>query len=306
MYVDYELLLTLLGVNAIGALGYYFTFSSGQLSMAHGAMFLLGGYAGGYLTATFDLPVVLALVVGFLVPAAIGAGLALALHRTRGLYFAVATLAFGGVVVEGVKHFPMVGGAFGLGGIPNFTTLPVVLVVLVVVVVAIWAFDRSPLRIAHAAARVDQDAAVVLGIDVRRTRGFAFAVGAGLAGVAGVLYAGSTTIITPTDGDFAQSLAFLLMVVIGGAHSWRGPLVGAAVWIALPELLRATDEWRMVVFGIAAIALMIWRPQGIVPRRIFRPHSRNRRSRRLGRGARPTGGEPAAGEDRAALSGRQR
>ena len=114
-------------------------------------------------------------------------------------------------------------------------------------------------------------AAVVLGIDVRRTRAMAFAVGGGICGVAGVLYAGSTTIITPTDGAFDQSLAFLLMVVIGGASSWRGPILGAAIWTALPELLRSTDEWRMVAFGAAAVVLMAWRPQGLIPRRILTP-----------------------------------
>ena len=74
----------------------------------------------------------------------------LALYRTRGLYFAVATLAFGGVVVEGAKHLEFLGGAFGLGGIPPYTTLPVVLVVLALLTLGVWAFDRSPLYVAHA------------------------------------------------------------------------------------------------------------------------------------------------------------
>ena len=271
MYLDYNLLFTLLGINAIGALGYYVTFSSGQFSMGHGAMYLIGGYAGGYFATKHGLPLVPSLVVGFLCSAVVGGLLAAALYRTRGLYFAVATLAFGGVVTEGAKHLSAIGGAFGLGGIPAFTTLPVVLIVLAIVALAVWSFDRSPLYLAHALARIDQDAAVVLGIDVRRTRAMAFAVGGGICGVAGVLYAGSTTIITPTDGAFDQSLAFLLMVVIGGASSWRGPILGAAIWTALPELLRSTDEWRMVAFGAAAVVLMAWRPQGLIPRRILTP-----------------------------------
>ena len=287
MYVDYELLLTLLGINAIGALGYYFTFSAGQFSMAHGAMYMIGGYAGGYLAVRLGLPAFPALLAGFVVAAVIGGLLAVALHRTRGLYFAVATLAFGGVLTEGVKHLSFLGGAFGLGGIPPFTTLPLVLIVLVVVALALWAFDRSPLYVSHAASRSDQDAAVILGINVRRTRGFAFAVGGGIAGMAGVLYAGSTTIVTPQDGGFSQSLAFLLMVIIGGANSWRGPILGAVIWTALPELLRFTDEWRMVLFGAAAIALMVWRPQGLIPRWVFGPRSRRRISRLVGRGPAP-------------------
>ncbi|ALJ19250.1 hypothetical protein AOA12_04770 [Microbacterium sp. No. 7] len=116
-----------------------------------------------------------------------------------------------------------------------------------------------------------------MGIDVARTRGIAFAIGGGIAGMAGVLYAGFTTIVSADTGSFTHSLAFLLMVVIGGANSWRGPILGAAIWTAMPELLRATDEWRMVVFGVAAIAIIVWRPQGIIPRRIFRPRRAERR-----------------------------
>ena len=287
MYIDYELLLTLLGINAIGALGYYVTFSSGQFSMAHGAMYAMGGYTGGYLAVTYGLPLVPALLAGFLAAAVTGGGLAAALYRTRGLYFAVATLAFGSVITEGLKHIDFLGGAFGLGRIPPFTTLPVVLVVLGLVILAVWSFDRSPLYLAHAASRIDQDGAVVLGINVRRTRAFAFAVGGGISGVAGVLYAGSTTIVTPANGAFAQSLAFLLMVVIGGANSWRGPILGALIWTGLPELLRSTDEWRMVTFGVAAIVLMAWRPQGLIPRRIFGPDTRDRFKRLVRRSAVP-------------------
>jgi branched-chain amino acid transport system permease protein len=283
MFIDWELLLTILSINAIGALGYYFTFSSGQFSMAHGALFVIGGYTAASLaTVAPQLPMIVYLLAGFVVAAAIGGILALALSRLRGLYFAVATLAFGGVVTEAIKKIPALGGAFGIGGIPNYTNLAIAATVLVVIVFLVWAFDRSSLYAVHASARIDQDAAVVLGISVRRTRGFAFAIGGGIAGIAGVLYAGMTTVITPANGEFDQSLAFLLMVIIGGANSWRGPILGAVIWTALPELLRSTDEWRMVIFGAAAIALMAWRPQGIIPRRIFGPRSRARFRSRFG------------------------
>ncbi len=302
MYVDYELLATLLGINAIAALGFYFTLSSGQFSLAHGALFAVGGYAGAYAAAELGTGIVPSLAAGFVVSAAVGGLLAVLLQRTRGLYFAVATLAFGGVVVEAIKQVDAVGGPTGFGGIPRFTTLTVVLVVLVVVVVCMWVFDRSPLYVAHAASRVDQDGAVVLGIDVRRTRGFAFAVGGGIAGVAGVLYAGSTSILVPHDGGFARSLAFLLMVVIGGAFTWRGAVLGAAIWTALPELLRSTDEWRMVIFGAAAIALMVWRPEGLVPRRILGPGVRDRVGTLRGPSSRAVQQEDGADERGAGMS----
>lgn len=279
MSFDVVLLTTLLCINAIGALGFYFTFTSGQLSLAHGALYAIGGYAAGYASAVLHLPWVVALITGFAAPALIGLLVARLLARLRGLYFAVATLAFGVVAMELIKRIPGLGGPFGLGGIESYTTLWVALVVLVLVALALRQFDRSPLYVAHAAARVDQEGAVVMGIHVARTRGIAFAIGGGITGLAGALYAGFTTVITAEMGSFNHSLAFLLMVVIGGANSWRGPILGAAIWTAMPELFRSTDEWRMVLFGAAAVAIIVWRPQGIIPRRIFRPRARAGRAR---------------------------
>lgn len=280
MNIDFILLLTLISINAIGALGYYFTFSSGQFSMGHGALFMIGGYAAGYFATEFNVPPILTIPIALVASALVGWLVAFALGRIRGLYFAIASLAFGSVAVELVKHVEPLGGAYGLGGIPPYTSLPLALGILAVVIVLVWIFDRSSLYVMHAEARVDQDAAAVLGIDVRRTRSFAFAVGGGITGVAGALYAGSTTVISPANGAFAQSLAFLLMVVIGGARSWRGPLLGAIIWTALPELLRSTAEWRMVIFGVAAVAIMIWRPQGIIPRNLVSPATRARIAQR--------------------------
>ncbi len=271
MSFDAILLTTLLCINAIGALGFYFTFTSGQLSLAHGALYAIGGYSAGYVSATLHLPWIVALVAGFATSALVGLLVARMLARLRGLYFAVATLAFGVVAMELIKRIPGLRGPFGLGGIESFTTLPVAVVVLVLVALAVFQFDRSPLYVAHAAARVDQEATIVMGIHVARIRGISFAIGGGITGLAGALYAGFTTVITADMGSFNHSLAFLLMVVIGGATSWRGPILGAAIWTAMPELFRSTDEFRMVLFGAAAVAIIVWRPQGIIPRRIFRP-----------------------------------
>lgn len=270
MHVDLELLTILFAVNSIGALGFYVTFTSGQFSLAHGALYAIGGYAGAYVTTALGWNFLLAIVSGFACSAIIGGVLARLLAGVRGLYFGVATLAFGVVVVEAIKRIPALGGPFGLAGVPIFTDLPVAIVALVLVGLVAFQLDRSPLYVAHAAARVDQDAALVMGIDVKRTRGVAFAMGGGITGIAGVLYAGSTSVVSPDLGSFHMSLAFLLMVVIGGANSWRGPILGAAIWTVLPEVFRSTDELRMVLFGVAAIVIVVWRPQGLIPRRIFR------------------------------------
>ncbi|WP_454688921.1 branched-chain amino acid ABC transporter permease [Achromobacter aloeverae] len=276
-FIDWTHLLILIAINCVAALGYYVTLSSGQLSMGHGALFALGGYVGGLVALHFELPVVVYLLAGFLAAAIPGYLLAFVTMRVRDLYFAVATFGFGGALVELIGHLEFFNGQFGLGGIGMFTDLPLAAIVLAVTAFAVWRWDCSLNYQLASCTRFDQDVALVLGVDVRRLRRATFAIGAGIAGVAGVLYAGSTTIMTPQDGGFEVSLALLLMVVIGGSQSWRGAIVGAVIWTALPEILRFASTWRLVIFGVIAIVLMALRPQGIVGRA---------RSARASRGAR--------------------
>ncbi|MFT3819313.1 MAG: branched-chain amino acid ABC transporter permease [Rubrivivax sp.] len=264
--LDWTYLLTLIAINCVGALGYYVTLSSGQLSIGHGALYALGGYCAALFALRFDVPVVVYLLVGFVAAAIPGYLLALLTMRLRDLYFAVATFGFGGALVELIGHLSFFNGQFGLGGVAMFTTLPLALAVLAVTVFVVWRWDRSLCYQLAAVTRLDQDVALVLGVDVRQMRRAAFALGAGIAGVSGVLYVGSTTIITPRDGSFDHSLALLLMVVIGGTRSWRGPILGAVIWTLLPEVLRFASSWRLMIFGAVAIALMALRPQGLLGR----------------------------------------
>lgn len=265
-FIDWNHLLTLISINAIAALGFYVTLSSGQLSMCHGALFALGGYFAGLVSLRFNLPVVACLAVGFVAAAIPGYLLALVTTKLRDLYFTVATFGFGGAIVELIGHLDFLNGHFGLGGIDMYTDLPLAAGMLALTAFGVWYWDRSLNYQIAAVTRNDQDSALVLGVNVREVRRSTFALGAGIAGLAGALYVGSTTIIMPHDGKFEISLAFLLMVVIGGSQSWRGALVGAALWTALPELLRFASAWRLIIFGAIAILLMAVRPKGIVGR----------------------------------------
>lgn len=276
--IDWIHLLTLIAINCVAALGYYVTLSSGQLSIGHGALLALGGYCAGVATLNADLPAIFYLAAGFIAAAVPGYLLALVTLRLRDLYFAVATFGFGGALVELIGHMDVFNGHFGLGGIAMFTSLPLALGVLAVTTLVVWRWDHSLNYQLAAVTRLDQEVALVLGVDVRQLRRATFALGAGIVGVAGALYAGSTTIVTPRDGSFEVSLSLLLMVVIGGTRSWLGPLLGAVIWTLLPELLRFASTWRLVLFGAVAILLMAIRPEGIVGRALpaCRPSSWSR------------------------------
>jgi branched-chain amino acid transport system permease protein len=265
--LDWTYLLTLIAINCVGALGFYITLSSGQLSIGHGALYALGGYCAALFSLKFTgMPVAVYLLVGFVAAAVPGYLLALITMRLRDLYFAVATFGFGGALVELIGHLGFFNGQFGLGGVAMFTTLPLALGVLAVTILVVRRWDQSLCYQVAAVTRLDQEMALVLGIDVQQMRRTGFALGAGIAGISGVLYVGSTTIITPRDGSFDHSLALLLMVVIGGTRSWRGPILGAVIWTMLPELLRFASTWRLVIFGAIAILLMAVRPEGLLGR----------------------------------------
>jgi branched-chain amino acid transport system permease protein len=143
---------------------------------------------------------------------------------------------------------------------------------LVVAFLAVQLLDRSPLFLAFSAVRDDPEVAEVLGIKVAHVKRMTIIAGAGLAGVAGVLYASSVGVLNPTDASFDRSLGFLLMAIIGGSRTSWGPLLGAGIWTIAPEVLRFTNDahWRLILFGALAIFVMSVRPQGLVDRGDFR------------------------------------
>jgi branched-chain amino acid transport system permease protein len=261
---------TLAAINAIATLGFYVTLTTGQLSIAQGAFFALGGYIGGWAMIHHGVSLWLALFI-----ALVGGGAASVLTfpatRLRGLYFAVATFAFGSAVAGGIVYIKQFGGPFGLTGIPLQTTFRVTIVTLAIAFIAVQLLDRSPLFLAFSAVRDDPEVAEVLGIKIAHVKRMTIVAGAGLAGVAGVLYASSVGVLNPTDANFDRSLGFLLMAIIGGSRTSWGPLLGAGIWTVAPEVLRFTNDahWRLILFGALAIFVMSVRPQGLLGRGDF-------------------------------------
>jgi branched-chain amino acid transport system permease protein len=261
---------TLAAINAIATLGFYVTMTSGQLSIAHGTFFAIGAYAGGYVMVHSGVP----LAVGILAALAAGAIAAIPVFpavRLRGLYFAVATFAFGSAVAAGLIHVSAVGGPFGLVGIPLETTLTITMVALVIVFALVQLLDHSPLYVALTASRDDPEVAAALGLKVSHLRRVTLIAGAALTGIAGALYASSVGVVTPTDASFDRSLELLLMAVIGGSRTSWGAILGAVIWTVTPEVLRFADDanTRLILFGCLAIAVMAFRPQGLLDRGDF-------------------------------------
>ncbi|HXH84430.1 MAG TPA: branched-chain amino acid ABC transporter permease [Candidatus Tectomicrobia bacterium] len=263
-----EDVLVQLGINLILALSLYFPLSAGQLSLGQGGFMAIGAYASSWLTAAQGWPWPLAFAVATAAAAAVGALVGLPALRVRGIYLVLLTMAFGEIVRVFFLNFGPTGAAQGFRGMPFVTSLP--LVAGLAVVVAVLAARTAASRVGRAFAAIKRDelAAEVLGIDVTRAKLASFAVGAGVAGLAGALWAHYVQFIEPEEFGFHRSVMPFTFVVVGGIETYWGAIVGAAALTLLPEWLRFLKEWRLALYGVAMLAVMVVRPQGLVDHRL--------------------------------------
>jgi len=263
-----EDVLVQLGINVILALSLYFPLSAGQLSLGQGGFMAIGAYLASWLTATLGWPWPLAFAAAAAAAGLVGALVGLPALRVRGIYLVLLTMAFGEIVRVFFLNFGPTGAAQGFRGMPFVTTLP--LVAVLAVAVAILAARTAASRMGRAFAAINRDelAAEVMGIDVTRAKLASFTVGAVVAGLAGALWAHYVQFIEPEEFGFARSVMPFTFVVVGGLQTFWGSLVGAAVLTLLPEWLRFLKEWRFALYGVAMLAVMIVRPQGLVDHRL--------------------------------------
>jgi branched-chain amino acid transport system permease protein len=257
-----------LGINVILALSLYVPLSAGQLSLGQGGFMAIGAYLASWLTAAQGWPWPLAFAAGAAAAGVVGALVGLPALRVRGIYLVLLTMAFGEIVRVFFLNFGPTGAAQGFRGMPFVTTLP--LVAALAVTVAILAARTAASRMGRAFAAINRDelAAEVMGIDVTRAKLASFTVGAVVAGLAGALWAHYVQFIEPEEFGFGRSVMPFTFVVVGGLQTFWGSLVGAAVLTLLPEWLRFLKEWRLALYGVAMLAVMIVRPQGLVDHRL--------------------------------------
>lgn len=269
-------LLSLWALYAIAAQGLNLTLGyAGQVSLGQAAFLGIGAYtaaimlkAGLSFWAALPAAAVLCFAVGLL--------LGFPALRVQHHYLAFATLGFNGLVYLLIRNEEwLTGGTFGIRRIPRPELLGhsfrspldfyyLCLAALVVVTLALWWILRSPWGRAFAALRDNPIRAESLGINIRAYTLLAFAIGAACAGVAGAFYAPLVQFIDPSPFGLTASLAFLLMVVVGGSGRFFGPFLGAALVTLLPEWLRFAESYYLLVYAILVVILMVWCPGGIL------------------------------------------
>jgi branched-chain amino acid transport system permease protein len=248
--------------------------------MGHAAFFAVGAYTTAILSTRLAVPVLLTLPAAACAAGLFAALVALPVLRLRGDYLLIVTVALGEIVRIALVNdlFGWTGGANGIFGIPRpvlFGTrlrTPEQLFYLIwgAVAVTVLVFHRlSDSRFGRAlrAIREDEVAAEGSGIDTARAKLTVFVLGSAWAGMAGTLFAAKMTVVSPESFGFWESVLVFAMVLLGGAGSIPGVLLGAFLVAGLPELFRGLASARMLVFGLALMVMMVFRPRGLWPRR---------------------------------------
>lgn len=246
---------------------------TGQFSLGHCGFMAVGGYASAMLTIAAQragvppalVPLVFggSLLAGGVMAALAGVAVGIPSFRLRGDYLAIVTLGFGEIIRVFFQTFEPAGAASGLKGIPNHTNFIWAWSMAAVTVYVVGALVNSTYGRGFLAVHEDEIAAGAMGISPIRYKITAFTFGAFFAGVAGGLFAHHKVFLSPTGFDFMRSIEVVVMVILGGMGRTAGVVLAAIVLTLLPEVLRGFSDYRMILYSLLIIILMITRPQGL-------------------------------------------
>jgi len=241
----------------------------GQLPLGHAGFMAVGAYTAGIFWRAAILPSEMSMVVGLLlsgiVAAIFGIIIGIPALRLKGDYLAIITLGFGEMIRVLINNLDSITyGARGLTGIPRYSSFLVVYICVIVTCVAIHMLMKSRHGRAILSIRGNEIASESCGINTTYYKVMAFAFSAFFAGVAGALMAGNLGILIPANFDFMQSINILMIVVLGGLGSMLGSVLAAAVLIFLPFLLQPLNDYRMIIYALLLIIVMLFKPSGLM------------------------------------------
>ena len=242
---------------------------TGQFSLGHAGFMAVGGFfsacvslhAGGIIDAFWYFPAVL--IAGGLLSAGVGLLVGVPSLRLRGDYLAIVTLGFGEIIRVVAQNTEAIGAASGLKGIPKLTNLGWTFGFAAITIYAISSLVNSTYGRAFIAVHDDEIAAESNGVDTTRTKVTAFVTGAFFAGIAGGLYAHHKQFLSPTGFDWLKSIDIVVMVILGGMGRTVGVIAAAILLTLMPEFLREFSEYRMIIYAMLIILLMLLRPAGL-------------------------------------------
>ena len=260
-----EGVLILLGINILLGWSVYLPITTAQASIGNAGFMAIGAYISSYLTLNSGFPLFVAVLIGGMVASVIGFMLGIPALRLKGIYLVMATLAFGEMVRNIFLNWDFFGGAYGMRGMKG-TSLFLVYIWVFIALFGFTLLSRSRLRLSLDSIHDDEPVSQIAGTNIIKMKVGAFGFGALLAGIGGGLYAHYMRFIEPGSFSVLLSVYMLLFVIMGGMRTHWGPVLGAIIFTVVPEISRGLKDYRGVFFGGLIIALMLFRPKGIITR----------------------------------------
>lgn len=243
----------------------------GQLNLGFAGFISIGAYTGAVITRAMsnvnindNIKLVIALIAAGIVAGIFGVIVSALTLRLKGDYLAIITLAFGEMVRYVIQNIDFLGGAAGFKNIPiitNFTNTYIVTIISLIIIIRLMTsgYGRLVLSI-----REDEIASENIGINTNMVKIYGFFISSFFAGVAGVLFAHNLGVLSPDKFSFVYSIEILVMVVFGGIGSITGSIVSASFITIINELLRQVSEYRVLIYSVVLIMIMIFRPEGLL------------------------------------------
>ena len=243
----------------------------GQFSLGHAGFMCIGAYIAAIMVKSMPNMggFAIGIVIGLIISAIAALIVSIPTLRLRGDYLAIATLGFSEIIRIVVLNMEITNGAAGITGIPQLTSWPLLFIVMVLSIMIVTNFGRSRQGRACISIREDEIASEAMGVNTTKYKTLAFVIGAMLASVAGALYACNFFVIQPDLFNFNKSIDILVMVVFGGMGSITGSLIAAVFIGILNTVLQSFSSIRMIIYGLALVGIMIFRPGGLLGTKEF-------------------------------------
>lgn len=245
----------------------------GQITLGHAGFMSVGAYTAALFTKSGVIPgfpgYIVGILLGGMVAGVVGIIIGIPALRLKGDYLAIITLAFGEIIRVLIEYFDFTGGAQGLTGIMRYRNFGVIYIIMVLCFVFMYSAMTTRHGRAILAIREDEIATEASGVNITYYKTLAFTVSAVFAGIAGGVYAHYMGIIGAKQFDYNYSINILVMVVLGGMGSFTGATISAIVLTLLPEILRGFASYRMIIYSLLLIVMMIFRPVGLLGRKEF-------------------------------------
>ena len=266
--------------------------NAGIWNLAHATFLAIGGYITGYLAIHYHLNVWITIPIGAVVAGLVSMILMVPILRLHQHYMMIATFnlnLIGSIIL--INWEKVTSGTSGLSGIPAIQipwlisqggqmklalipairpdqTYYVVLLGAIVTYIIVRRLEELPLGLLMRAMRDDDQAAQAMGQDTRRLRVLAMGIGSTIVGFAGGIYAMRFLSVSPQASSLDNSVLFMVMLIVGGSGNMYGAIAGGSLLSILPELLRGSERYRLLVYGVILLAMMLFRPQGLIPERV--------------------------------------